>query len=217
MLLHMLKIRMFFGLLLLPSLVIAQKTESEFQELYNDGILSISAEKILYESEVSNHFFIHYQIKNIHKKTDTFLYLKNYSLLFYPNQWGIVDTTTRMIIDERRIIPGLSDTIRKQIENLQNSNQLATLYPGSTMDYYRDFNNGDKKNIPANDGKYLYVSMDGQLAYYYYEHIYDAEFVYLFAEANFSNTRIAKDCTVYFSFPLQFKKIPANSTVFYEN
>ncbi len=50
MLLRMLKIRMILGLFLFPCFSIAQKNEVVFQELYNNGIISISAEKVLYES-----------------------------------------------------------------------------------------------------------------------------------------------------------------------
>jgi hypothetical protein len=197
-------------LLLIPSISRAQHDSTKFQSLYQSENLNVSAEKTLYETESSAHFFIHYQIKNT-SQNEFEIYLKEYDQLFYPNQWGITDTMARMIVDERRIIPRLSDSIISRMVRLHHLSKLVILKPGETVDYYRDFNNGTKKDIKFKKGEYMYISMDGLLFYLFAGGIHEIGY------AHFEDEKYTQSGTMYLPYPLTFKKIPANATIFNEN
>src|SRR5688572_931020 len=161
-------------LLLFQGLSFAQNNNAEFQTLYSSPTILISCEKALYETDKSEHFFIHYQIKNL-DKYDLQLYLKEYHRLFYPNQWGISDTTQRFIVSEMRIISNnMTDSTTRWIERQYHAGKLSKLRPGATLDYYRDFNFGNKKDIQLKSGEFMYISMDGLLFWLVNPQIYDA-------------------------------------------
>ncbi len=199
---------------LLSGQFFAQNNDAAFQVLYSSPVVSISAEKNLYETDNSPHFFIHYQIKNI-GAYDLAFYLEDEDRLFYPNQWGIVDTTMRLIVSERRIIVhNMGDTTKRWMKRLYGKGELHKLKPGATIDYYRNFNNGSKNDIQFKEGEYMYISMDGELFYLQDKHINDTEFEYQISCAHFGSEKFTKESTVYLSYPISFKKIPTNAIIF---
>lgn len=199
------KFAIFFSLLSVISS--AQNNAVEFQTLYDNGFISVTAEKALFETAKSKHFFIHYRIKNL-SENNIGVYTDAYFGLFYPNQWGIETKAERGIVDERRIIPmALNDSIINFIETKYKNGQLTLIQPDSTYDYYRDFNASKKKDVQLKSGEFMFVSMDGQLLITNGSRIEHAHF----------DDRFFQTSSIFLPYPLIWKTIPTNSIIFNED
>ena len=196
-------------IILFPAFSFAQNNADDFQILYFGQMAAITVEKTLYESDSSDHFFIHYRIhNNTHKNIG--VNLNQYHHTFYPNQWGIVIAPKRDVIDERRIIPEeFNDSIALAMEMLYLKKQLTIIKPGEFLDYYRDFNNGHKKDVHFKKEEYMYISMDGQLFFT------DGE--YNFEIAHFEHLQHSHPSDLFLAYPIVWQKIPPNSIIFHED
>ena len=182
--------------------------QRHFKFFYKSQVISVSVEKTLFESNKSNHFFIHYQIKNL-SEYNLGVYMDAYFGLFYPNQWGLATKAERDVIDEERIIPmSLTDSVIHFMESKYQNSRLAPIAPGDVIDYYRDFNASHKKEVRLKPGEFMYISMDGQLIMTNGSRI---------EHAHFNNISFTKETCIFLSYPLIWKKIPADSKIYYEN
>lgn len=199
-----------FFVALFPFLSFAQNDSAELQILYKGQLVSVSVEKTLYEIKKYKHFFIHYQIKNL-TENNLGVYTDEYFGLFYPNQWGVIPKPARDVIDERRIVPmPLNDSIVTSLERKFINSQLTLIQPFQTLDYYRDFNSGKKKDVQLKSGEFIYISTDGQLFITNGSQIEHAHF-------DDNSWSESKGCSVFLAYPIVWKKIPENSMIFHED
>lgn len=190
---------------LLVSLFAGPQPAHQTITIWDGSMATITAEQSLYESDISNHFFIHY---TLHNKTTQPLGvdLSAESRIFHPNQWGVYPTPQRMIIDERTIIPTTKKrTLRKWLRKAWAADDLILIPPGESLSYYKDFNASDKKDLQGNPGEYLIVSNDGEVFFFDRKH-------YELASKAGQTSITATDLAL--PFPITFIPIPPGSRVF---
>jgi hypothetical protein len=129
----------------------------------SNPLATATVERTLYERPNDPHFYIRVRITNT---TDRPLGvdLRDCWRVIYPNQWGVSQASQRGEINERRL---------KQVADKSAlvpdfaAGKLTRLEPGATLDYYREFNAGGRKEVEEQArqfaGKYLVVSLDGQV------------------------------------------------------
>jgi len=192
---------------LLTSSLFAQDS-AFYHQVYQGKMIEVRAEASLYTYKKSNHFFIHFTVKNI-SNHPIGIYTESYQGLYYPNQIGIVDSSKRDVIDERRVIPiFINDSIVNGLEKLYQTQRLVQILPGEIFEYYRDFNGLPKNKLKLTETKVLFISIDGQLL------VTNGSKV---EHAHFDEGSFIDNATLYLRFPLVYKTIPANSTVYYED
>lgn len=173
---------------------------------YSGKMVDITIDSVLYETPKSKNFFVKFLIRNKTLKT-VGVDLSDYGKLIYPNQWGIYDTTYRMVIDESQIIPDtLGQKEKEKMKKFFKANQMNNILTGKTITYYREFNAGGKKDITIKQGKYLIISLDGVL------HMTDGENF----ESVFCNGKSIVNRELVIKYPLKWSTIPENSLVFQE-
>lgn len=160
------KIKTFVFTVIIIFMVFASYAQTQYkpeQQLFCYGKwVMISIDKQLYVSDTSDFFYIHVSIKNTSKKA-LGMDLTNPWHVLYPNQWQFSDTTFRMEINERQIIPEeLNAAKTSEISKKYKDNQLTMILPGETYDYYTEFNATKPKDAEISINKYLIVAVDGQ-------------------------------------------------------
>lgn len=158
------------GILLFPlpvQKINASKLISTFEAdnhlFYQGEFVSIHLEKVLYETDNPDYFYIRVEIKNTSDRIIG-LDLNDHWKILYPNQWGIHDTTYRMFIDEMMIIPDELDNKKKKdlISSFKND-QLKKLAPDESFVYFTEFNANGRSKIDQEEGGYFILTIDGQL------------------------------------------------------
>ena len=134
-----------------------------WQTVASNALARAAVERVLYERPNDSHFYIRVRITNT---TDRPLGadLRDYWRVIYPNQWGVSQQDRRGEINERRL---------KQVADKSAlvtdfaAGRLTRIEPGASVDYYREFNAGGRKEVEEEArqfaGKYLVVSLDGQV------------------------------------------------------
>jgi hypothetical protein len=133
--------------------------------LYEGKLVSVQVDKTLYETDNSDYFYIRFEIKNISDKIIGINLNDSWKIL-YPNQWGMYDTTYRMVVNEEQIIPDKLDSLKKQnlITDFKNR-KLKQLAPNKSFIYYTEFNANGRSKIEKEieKGNFFIQTIDGQL------------------------------------------------------
>ncbi|KPJ73159.1 MAG: hypothetical protein AMS14_06705, partial [Planctomycetes bacterium DG_20] len=138
---------------------------AEWQVVAKGKLAAVSVERALYEKTGSVHFLVRVRITNLTDRPIG-VDLRSRDSVIYPNQWGILPTNVRGEVDERRIRPRVVDgALRWQMLAAFRNKELTTVAPRGQAEYSREFNASGRKDIEKQQGsgKYLFVSMDGQL------------------------------------------------------
>jgi hypothetical protein len=125
--------------------------------------IAVRVEKVLYEFPGHATFFIHVRLANLtHDDIGVDLGDKWYAP--HPNQWGGSDLDHRTVIDERTLIPReLSSELQEQLRSDFKAGSLTTVSPGRDVDYYINFNASGRNDVQTAAGRYLLISIKGQL------------------------------------------------------
>ena len=125
--------------------------------------VAVRIESDLYEKENHPNYFIHVELRN-QTPHEIGVDLSDKWMVFYPNQWGGSDLDYRTVIDERAIVPKRLDTrSRTRLIEAFKSKQLTVLPPSKSVDYFTNFNASGRKDIQAAKGKFILISIKGQL------------------------------------------------------
>jgi hypothetical protein len=125
--------------------------------------VAIRIETVLYEKKDHPNFFIHVELQN-QTPYDIGVDLSDKWMVLYPNQWGGSDLNYRTVINERSLVPKESDAqLRARLIEAFTSKRLTVIPPGKSVDYYTNFNAGGRKDIQASEGKFILISIKGQL------------------------------------------------------
>lgn len=179
-------------------------------QLVAEGQLAaIYAEHTLYQKEGSDRFFVHVRVQN-KTRNEVGVDLGDYNEVVYPNQWGVRREAQRGTIDEKRIMPRkLDGSVSRNLLTRYVTHTLTMIKPGASADYYREFNASTIKQVESNNGKYLFVSLDGQ--------IFDTDGKSV--ETITLEWGKGRDfwTDLWFTFPAQWKSIPKDGLVVGEN
>ena len=138
--------------------------DNDWQLLDQGQLVVIYAEKAIYRKEGSDRFFVHVRLQNRTSRSIG-IDLSDYFKVVYPNQWGVHQEAQRELIDEGRIIPKKpNEQSRRKLLSDYDNHKLVMIGPGAMIDYYRDFNASTVKDVENSKGKYLIISMDGQIS-----------------------------------------------------
>ena len=139
------------------------QSHSPWQILASDDFASVYAERQLYSDTGKETLYIHVRVYPKYGQklgVDT----RNPFKLFYPNQWEISATPSRSLIDEERMSP--KPLTSEQRDQLVTNFQAGALTPvGKYFDYYRAFFGKAPNPEQLIHGKYLIISLDGELLF----------------------------------------------------
>jgi len=137
--------------------------ESSWVDVTDKVVVQI--ETVLYEKKDHPNFFIHVRLRN-QTPYEIGVDVNDKWMVFYPNQWGSSDLDYRTVIDEGVMEPKELDTqLRARLIEAFKSKQLLVLPPGKNIDYYTNFNASGRKEIEASKGKFILISIKGQLCF----------------------------------------------------
>lgn len=125
-------------------------------------LAKVEVERTLYDKPGDPHFLIRVRVTNSIDRAIG-IDLHDPSETIYPNQWGWSETSHREVINEgRRGYKSLSvDDQGRLLEDFRRG-RLVPVPPGKAVDYYREFN-AESVERKGDFGKYLIISLDGQL------------------------------------------------------
>jgi hypothetical protein len=127
--------------------------------------VAVRIETILYERKGHPNFFIHVALRN-QTPYDLGVDLSDSSMVLYPNQWGGSELDHRMVVDEEFLPPKeLDPPLRARLVEAFRSKRLTLLAPGKSVDYYTNFNASGRKDVQAAKGKFILISIQGQLVF----------------------------------------------------
>ena len=125
--------------------------------------VAIRVQPVLYEKKGHPNFFIRVELQN-QTSRDIGVDLSEKWMVVYPNQWGGSERNRRDVISERSLIPKKLDAqLRARLIDAFRSKRLTMLPPGKNVDYYTNFNASGRKDVEAAAGKFILVSIKGQL------------------------------------------------------
>jgi RNA polymerase sigma factor (sigma-70 family) len=135
-----------------------------WHRLLGGDLATVEVATALYEGPGNSGFYTAVRITNTTRRT-VGVALRNRSDAIYLNQWGGQDTPRREVVDERRVIYSpLDDNDRAQLRADFRAGTLTRLRPGASLVYWCAFaNNHGRKEVEANGGKYLFLSMNGHI------------------------------------------------------
>ena len=127
--------------------------------------VAVRIETVLYEKNDHPNFFVHVELRN-QTPYEIGVDLSNKWMVLYPNQWGVSDQDYRTVINERAMAPKELDTqLRAHLIEAFKSTRLTVLPPGKSIDYFTNFNASGRKEIQAAQGKFILISIKGQLCF----------------------------------------------------
>jgi len=127
--------------------------------------VAVRIETVLYEKKDHPNFFIHVEVWN-QTPYEIGIDLSDKWMVLYPNQWGGSDLDYRTVINEKAMVPKRLDTqLRARLIEAFKSKQLTVLPPGKRIDYYSNFNASGRKALQAAKGKFILISIKGQLVF----------------------------------------------------
>lgn len=178
--------------------------------VYSGKLVTISAEKILYETGSSNNFYLKFKIEN---KTTKIIGvdLGNFEEVIHPQQYHVSKTPTTLSIDIILITPNELNKVKKKAMREKYTNQKLTfIQPNQSIDYCREFNGGfnkaDKEKIKINEQEYLIIMLDGQ---FFATDGQEVENVCFCKDAKDKSTN--RELSI--SYPIVWKKISSNGFV----
>lgn len=142
--------------------------DASWHALSRSSLADVFVERALYERDQDPHFYMQVRIDNASTKA-IYVDLDDYGTVYHPNQWGVLNTSQRMMINERRLVqPGLDAARRQAIHKAFKAGGFTEIAPGSSITYFRDFNNRKPGRFEiyedrAEGKQWLFVSLDGYL------------------------------------------------------
>jgi beta-lactamase regulating signal transducer with metallopeptidase domain len=140
----------------------APRAGGQWHSIGGSQFASIEVERKLYEAASTEHFLIHVRITNT---TDRAIGadLRDYWNVIYPNQWSMSTKDHRQVIDERRMVRiALGQEQRRELIEALGAGRLARIEPGKSIDYYREFNAGSRRDVEKQADKFMLISLDGE-------------------------------------------------------
>lgn len=127
--------------------------------------VAVRIETVLYETKDHRNFFVHVELRN-QTPYDIGVDLSDSSMVLYPNQWGGSDLDHRMVVDEEFLPPKeLDKPLRARVVEAFRSKRLTVLAPGKSVDNYTNFNASGRRDVQAAKGKFILISIQGQLVF----------------------------------------------------
>ncbi len=127
--------------------------------------VAVRIETVLYEKKDHPNFFIHVEVRN-RGPYEIGIDLSDKWMVLYPNQWGGSDLDYRTVVNERAMPPKKLDIqLRARLIEAFKLKRLTVLPPGKSIDYYSNFNASGRKDIQATKGKFILISIKGQLVF----------------------------------------------------
>lgn len=182
--------------------------------IYSDTLVSISAEKVLYEREMSNNFYIKFKIEN--KTTKTIgVDLTNFYQVIHPWQYCISKTPFLNRMGGIENVPEILTVTKRETMLAEfKEGKLTTIAPNQAVEYYREFNGGfnksDKEKLKINEQEYFIITLSGQLFITNGNSVENICFCIDNKDAN-SNRLIS------LTYPLIWKTIPEKSRILKNN
>lgn len=134
--------------------------DGDWHPLVKNKFVAVHVERCLYEVKGEKRFLMVVRITNL-TDVEIGVDLRGKRPGVYPNQWGVQDTKQRLIIDERRAILTASD--QDQLRADFKAARLTPIPAGKSTIIYTEFNNSGRADVDGCKGKYLLVSMAGQV------------------------------------------------------
>jgi hypothetical protein len=130
--------------------------------LVTGKMAAVHVERALYELPGNTGFYTATRVTNRTGKPLGVDLRKRYDAI-HVNQWGAHDQPRRGDINERRVIrKPLNQAGEAWLRAGFHAGKLAVIPPGKSLVFYARFNNHHgRKEVEANKGKYLILSMDG--------------------------------------------------------
>ncbi len=127
--------------------------------------VTVHIESTLYEKKGDPHFFIHVKLRN-QTHYEIGVDLSDEWNVLYPNQWGGSDLEYRFVINERVMAPKeLNAEFKARLIQAFKSKELVLLQAGKSFDYYTNFNASGRSKVQAAKGKFILISIKGQLCF----------------------------------------------------
>ena len=132
-----------------------------WQTLGATSLATIDVEKALYEKGGES-FFIHVRLTN-RSERPVGVDLQDHGRVVYPNAWSKEAQEYRVNINEKRVIHKPFDEAARAafLEDFK-AGKLTLLPPGKSLDYYSQFDRGDRFGVSQEEDKYLILSLDGE-------------------------------------------------------
>ena len=134
--------------------------DGDWHSLVKNKFVAVHVERCLYEVKGEKRFLMAVRITNL-TDVEIGIDLRGKPQCVYPNQWGVQGTKQRLIIDERRAILTAPDP--DQLRADFKAARLTAIPAGKSTIIYTEFNNSGRADVDRCKGKYLLVSMDGQV------------------------------------------------------
>jgi hypothetical protein len=127
--------------------------------------VTVRIESTLYEKKGHPNFFIHVELRN-QTPYEIGVDLSDKWIVLYPNQWGGSDLDYRTVINERVMVPKeLNAQFQARLIQAFKSKELTLLPAGKSLDYYTNFNASGRSEVQAAKGKFILISIKGQLCF----------------------------------------------------
>lgn len=134
-----------------------------WQRILEGKLATVDVHERLYEEAGARDFYIAVRIVNRGIRPIG-VDLRDFHRVICPNQWGLHDAARRGVIDERRAqIPLLDAQTQQEVLAVFGRGELTRIESGKSVVYYRAFHGTRHPPRDAEKGKFLIVSLDGQL------------------------------------------------------
>lgn len=134
-----------------------------WQRILEGKLATVDVHERVYEEAGAREFYIAVRIVN-RAAGPIGVDLRNFHRVIYPNQWGLHDAARRGVIDERRAqIPLVDAPTRQALLAAFGKGELTRIESGKSVVYYRAFHGTQHPPRDAAKGKFLIVSLDGEL------------------------------------------------------
>jgi hypothetical protein len=150
-----------------PSSGRAPTTAPGWQRYGTGALVRVELETSLYQLASSTggqgKFFVHVRLVNLARRP-VGVDLSSRARTVYPNQWSRGDDAARSEIDERRaLVPPLAPPDATTLRGAHARGQLRTIAVGGAVDYYAEFNGDGRAAVDALPGRYVLVSIAGEV------------------------------------------------------
>jgi RNA polymerase sigma factor (sigma-70 family) len=134
--------------------------DGDWHPLTKNKFVAVHVERCLYEVKGEKRFLMAVRLTNL-TDVEIGVDLRGKQPGVYPNQWGVQDTQQREIIDEGRAVLTAPD--QDQLRADFKAARLTALPAGKSTITYTEFNSSGRADVDRCKGKYLIVSMAGQV------------------------------------------------------
>jgi len=179
---------------------------AQWHRVGKGDLAAVDVERALYEKTGERHFLVRFRVTNLADRPIA-ADLREYSKVIYPNQWGKSDSDHRLAIDERRMVyQELPEADRTRLLADFGARRLTNIPAGKSIDYYREFNASARADVDRSQGKYLIVSLDGELR------LTDGAKVEQFS-CDWNHGRTVEQTDLVIPMPVPWKTVPADGYI----